>query len=364
MKNRYKINWDSFLVPMVFIILSIVGIVYSGKPFSVIMAGIVERFGRNAFLVMALIIPVIAGIGLNFSIVVGAIAAQMALLFVIDSHITGASGAFLAMALATPLAILFGTIIGNLFNRAIGREMVAGLIAGFLCNGLYQLIFLFLAGPFIPVKTANLLITRGHDEAGNPILIGIRNTIDLSSIQYALDDFIAGPRLFGLTIPYFVIVLIALACLFVFWFLKTKLGQEMRAVGHNRHIAEVSGINVKKIRILATVISTVMASWGQIIFLQNIGTINTYSSHEQVGMFAIAALLVSGASVSKASVWNALLGTILFHTIFLTSPLAGNTLFGEAQIGEFFRVFIAYIVIAVALVLHSLRESRQLKRNN
>ncbi|MGE5507466.1 MAG: ABC transporter permease, partial [Chitinophagales bacterium] len=100
-------------------------------------------------------------------------------------------------------------------------------------------------------------------------------------------------------------------------------------------------------------ISTVLAAWGQIIFLQNIGTMNTYNSHEQVGAFSIAALLVGGASVRKATIWNALVGVVLFHTLFVVSPLAGQTILGVPQVGEYFRSFLAYGVIAVALALHA-----------
>ena len=64
-------------------------------------------------------------------------------------------------------------------------------------------------------------------------------------------------------------------------------------------------------RVLAIVISTVLAGFGQIIYLQNIGTMNTYNSHEQIGMFSIAALLIGGASAVKASIPNAITGIIL-----------------------------------------------------
>jgi len=340
-------------VPLVFIILCAVGIYYSGKPASFIINSVIERLGRNCFLVVALIIPIVAGIGLNFSIVIGAMAAQIALIFITDWGIGGIGGVGLAFVLSTIPAVIFGYLVGRLFNRAQGREMVTGLITGFFANGIYQLVFLFGAGFIIPIATNAMLLPRGLNPDGTHRLLGLRNTINLREIQYALDDLIRLPQPQGITIPYFTILLIILACLFVVLFKKTKLGQEMKAMGHNLHIAEVAGINVKRNRIIATIISTVMAAWGQIIFLQNIGTINTYNSHEQVGMFAIAALLVSGATVSKATVWNALFGVLLFHTLFLTSPLAGNTLFGEAQLGEYFRVFVAYGVIAVALALHA-----------
>ena len=85
---------------------------------------------------------------------------------------------------------------------------------------------------------------------------------------------------------------------------------------------------------------------------------NTYQSHEQVGPYAIAAILVGGATVARANIWNALLGTLLFHTLFIVSPIAGQTLLGSAQIGEYFREFIAYAVIGVTLALHAWKKGR------
>ncbi len=87
--------------------------------------------------------------------------------------------------------------------------------------------------------------------------------------------------------------------------------------------------------------------------LQNLGNLRTYGAHEAVGMFAIAALLIGGASVSRATVGQALIGMVLFHTMFLVSPQAGKALLGDAQLGEFFRAFVAYGVIAASLAMHA-----------
>jgi simple sugar transport system permease protein len=231
--------------------------------------------------------------------------------------------------------------------------MVTGLIAGFFANGLYQLVFLFALGTLIPFHNPEMVLPQGY---------GLRNTVDLTPIQYAIDDLIpmklaVEGRL--LRVPVVTFLVVALFCLFTLYFLRTRLGQRLRAMGQDPHVAAIAGIQVDRNRVVATVLSTVFASWGQLLFLQNIGTLNTYNSHEQVGMFAIAALLVSGATVSHATVGQALLGTVLFHTLFVVSPLAGKALAGDAQIGEYFRVFVAYAVITVALVLHAWQAVRR-----
>ena len=92
---------------------------------------------------------------------------------------------------------------------------------------------------------------------------------------------------------------------------------------------------------------------------QNLGTINTTSSHEQIGMFSIAALLIGGASVTKASIPNVIVGVILFHLLFLVSPMAGKNLIGSGMLGEYFRQFVSYGVIALALVLYEWKRVTQ-----
>jgi simple sugar transport system permease protein len=96
-----------------------------------------------------------------------------------------------------------------------------------------------------------------------------------------------------------------------------------------------------------------------IIYLQNMGNIATYSSHSQIGMFCIAALLVGGASVDRASIGNVFLGVILFHTMFIVAPRAGAYITGDSMIGEYFRVFVSYAVITLALIMYETKKRRE-----
>ena len=149
------------------------------------------------------------------------------------------------------------------------------------------------------------------------------------------------------SVPMVTFFVVGLLCIFNNALMKTKIGQQFRAVGQNRTVANASGINVDRVRVIAIVISTVLAGWGQLIFVQNMGSFQTYGAHEQVGLYAGAAILVGGASIKKATNGQALLGCILFHLLFIVAPSAGKNLFGDAAIGEYFRVFISYGVIAL-----------------
>ena len=341
-QNKLKGFIIKNIVPIIFITFIAIGIPLSGYSSEYLIQAVITRLSRNAFLVIALLIPIIAGMGLNFAIVLGAMAGQMGVILITNYNVVGFQGLFLAMIISLPIAVLLGIFGGAVLNRAKGREMITSLILGYFMNGVYQLIVLYGMGRIIPISNKAILLSRGY---------GIRNAIDLKGIRLVMDKF-GSFTIFGINIPITTLLFIALFCLFIVWFRKTKLGQDMRAVGQDMEIARAAGIPVERTRILAIVISTVLAGFGQIMYLQNIGTMNTYNSHEQIGMFSIAALLIGGASVVKASIPNVFVGIILFHTLFLVSPMAGKQLLGDAQLGEYFRSFVSYGVIALALVLY------------
>ncbi len=467
------------MVVFLFVILCIAATYFSKQPLTFVVSELFTRIARNSFIVLSLIIPVIAGMGLNFGIVIGAMAAQLAIFLTTYWGFTGISGFLFTAVLATPFAVFFGFLVGKLFNYMKGNEMIGGLVLGYFAEGLYQLLFLFIFGGVIKLNNSDLMIATG---------VGVKNTIDLKdTVKYALDTvpmltivevgfyltliglgcsaafkvvkkqavdwkavavkavaaavvygltfikpverFLSADRLlllsavelgclltvlwqaflfarwkmlskradedsileplntqkmiayvalaavvYGLTyIPALYKVLIAVKlpvmtylcigalCGFNNILMRTRLGQNMRTVGQSRTVANAAGINVDKTRVIAMIFSTVLASWGQLIFLQNVGTLSTYGAHTQVGQFAIAALLVGGASVQNATNKQALLGIVLFHTLFIVSPLAGKELFGDPAIGEYFRVFVSYGVIAMSLAMHAWKKASKPK---
>ena len=390
-----------------FVLLCIGGMAVSGQTPAYVIYELFGRLSRNAFLVLALIIPIVAGMGINFAVTIGAMAAQIAALWVVEWGVSGLGGFCLAALLTIPLASFFGFLIGKLLNRMKGQEMIGGMILGYFANGLYQLLFLFIFGNLIPLKTPGLVI-KGST--------GVANTIDLSTergFKYALDGLWRIPfvqalyivcgvaavivillmatkklsakkgsiflavlaalcllvqipavaQIFSMVqVPMVTFLVIAALCLFNMGIMKTRLGQQFRAVGQNRTVANAAGIDVDRVRVIAIMISTVLAGWGQLIFVQNMGSFQTYGAHEQVGLYAGAAILVGGASIKRATNRQALLGCILFHLLFIVAPSAGKNLFGDAAIGEYFRVFVSYGVIAMALVMHAWSGVKQKKR--
>ena len=104
MNQKFKAGLIHNIVTIVFVILCIIGIVASQQPLPFILKELITRIGRNSFLVLALIIPVIAGMGLNFGIVIGAMAAQIVMIFGISYGFTGFSGSMFCIILLTLIA--------------------------------------------------------------------------------------------------------------------------------------------------------------------------------------------------------------------------------------------------------------------
>lgn len=335
------------VVPLMFIIISIIAIPLSRFSGNYLVSNIVTRLSRDSFLVLALLLPIMAGMGINFGMVLGAMSGQIGLIFITDWGVQGAPGLLLAAVVSTPIAIVLGYFGGQVLNRAKGREMITSMMLGLFISGIYQFFLLYICGSLIHFKSANLLLSRGY---------GVRNALNLD-VAGGFDNLLKIK--FGMiTIPVGTYMIVALICVFTVWFRKTKLGQDMRAVGMDRHVSDTAGIAVEKTRIQSIIISTVLACFGQIIYLQNIGTLNTYNGADSTALYAAAALLIGGATVARATIPNAIIGTILFHLMFIVMPMAGKYVTGSAMIGEYFRMFISYGIVTLALVLHSWKRQK------
>ena len=416
---------------------------------------LISRFIRNGVLVLSLIIPVMAGLGLNFGMTVGALAGMLAIIFVRYNYtiFPGIGGLVLCFVIATPIAILFGYLTGKLYNRTKGQELVAGLMLNWFATGLYMVFVLFVIGGIIPVQWGHRMINP-VPEGARPV--GLRHSFDMGMpveeftgrtpegtlpgmaralnnvwrmefayflaafavvvllvviVRYIIrrkDPATAQPKWkFGLQcglcaalaafalisagqiynwyhiheeaqltqpgirldqlegispfvveisrlerIPVITFLVILAVALFITYFSKTKLGQDCRAVGQSQAIANVSGIDVNRTRIIATIISTVLASWGMIIFLQDVGTVSTYTHHTMIGMFSVAAILVGGATVARASVKNVGVGLLLFHAMAVLSPTVGRFFSESELVGEYTRSLMVYGVIGLSLGLY------------
>jgi ribose transport system permease protein len=117
-------------------------------------------------------------------------------------------------------------------------------------------------------------------------------------------------------VPYSVII--ALGIFFViFWLLKyTVFGRKIYMVGGNENASYLSGINAKRIKFIAYLISGVTASYAGFLLACQVGAALPQSG-SGTEMYAIAAIVLGGLSLSggKGSMVGTLLGCMILTVI-------------------------------------------------
>jgi len=144
-------------------------------------------------------------------------------------------------------------------------------------------------------------------------------------------------------------VLICAVAVFTIIITRTKMEQDFTQLYSNVQNPTDSNRHSSKVRITAIAISTIVAAWGQIILLQNRGSFSTYGSHLGIGLLAVSALVVGGATISKATVRNAILGIILLQGFYIISIPALEQLF-SSNVSESLRIILINGVIVYTLI--------------
>ncbi|GLX02475.1 sugar ABC transporter permease [Microtetraspora sp. NBRC 16547] len=97
----------------------------------------------------------------------------------------------------------------------------------------------------------------------------------------------------------------------------TTFGRWMYAVGGNVEAARRAGISVTRIRVLAFVLSSVLAAFGGILSASRLSAVNQGSGGSDILLMAIAAAVIGGTSLfgGRGRTYAALLGILVIQSI-------------------------------------------------
>ena len=123
--------------------------------------------------------------------------------------------------------------------------------------------------------------------------------------------------------------------------------------------AKASGVNVNKMRVLGTVLSTMVAAVGILLYYQGYGFIQLYNGPMMMGFNSVAAILIGGASPRKARISHVLLGTFLFQGIMALGLPVANQILPEGNLSEVMRLIISNGIIIYALTQAKGGDSRE-----
>lgn len=231
--------------------------------------------------------------------------------------------------LAFLISVAIGTVCGLLVGLVISRANVPPIIAtmGFM--------YVF--------RAMGYLVSNGGEWAGAAALGSFK-------------DF-ATTKFLGLNCVIWVIIL---CYVFFYFFMKwTRTGRKIYAVGSNASAAEVSGINVKNIKMMVYVIMGFLAGLGGAL------QVSVYASAmpdmQQGGeMDVIAACVIGGVSMSggRGSVVGSLLGSLILATIAKALPLVGFDALWQNTI----KGVLILVVVVVNVVLQRIADKNALKR--
>lgn len=121
------------------------------------------------------------------------------------------------------------------------------------------------------------------------------------------------------------------------------------ASGDNPRFAEASGISVNRSRIVGTILSTVLAAVGIVVYAQSFGFMQLYQAPLNMAFAPVAAALLGGASTSKIKISHVIVGTLLFQSLLTIALPVANVLLPEGNLSEVIRLIVSNGIILFAL---------------
>ena len=323
------------LIITAFLILLLILAPFVGADLPTQITNIIARFSWNGILVLAMVPMVHSGCGLNFGLPLGIISGLLGATLSIEFGFTGGLSFVMAILIATPFALVLGSVYGWLLNKIKGGEMMIATYVGFSSVSLMCMMWLVL-----PYKSPNMVWGLSGK--------GLRTTISLEGYYIdVLADFLR-IKIGNLEIPTGTLLFFALLAFLIWAFLHTKTGTAMTAVGSNPTFAKAAGINVNKIRLLSVVMSTWLAAIGILVYEQGFGFVQLYMAPFYMALPAVSAILIGGATVNKATITNVIIGTILYQGIVTMTPTVMNNMV-HMDMSEVIRIIASQGMILYAL---------------
>lgn len=304
-------------------------------PLDQLFSNILTRFGMNGILVLAMVPTIRVGMGPNFGLPLGIICGLAGGTIAIEAELTGWPAFLLALGTGVALGAASGWLYAFLLNRIKGQEMTVGTYFGFSIVSL-MCVFWTLA----PYSNAAMIWPYGGT--------GLRNTISLQGwFGGIMDDFLAF-SVMGARVPVFTLLFFAACCWCMRLFLVSRTGVAMTAVGANPRFAGAMGVNVDKYRTIASVMSNALAAAGMLVYAQSFGFLQLYQAPLFMAFFAVASVLIGGATMRHITLGHVLIGNLLFQSVLVVSMPVANMLFSDS-LSEILRIIISNGIILYAL---------------
>lgn len=294
-----------------------------------------KRFGMNAVMVLAMVPMIQGGAGLNFGLSVGVIGGLLGSTLAMQLQMTGVFGFAGALIFTVVFSSILGWAYSLILNSVKGEEMTIAMYIGFSIVTLMSIMWIML-----PYSNPKMVWAY----AGS----GLRTTITLEGYWLNIMDNFLAINIGSFSFPTGTILFSVGAMFLMKIFMRSKTGSAITAVGSNPEFARASGININNARTTSIILSTVCGGVGILLYQQTFGFIQLYTAPLFMAFPAVAAILIGGASVNKASITNVIIGTILFQGILSMTPSVINSVL-QTDMSEVIRIVLSNGMILYAL---------------
>ena len=349
MKEKIIAAIKAIGVPRIIIFAFFILVVFGASHYNLglpsLFGSVLRRWGMFGILVLAMVPGIQCGIGPNFGVSLGIVCGLLGSLLVIEFNVTSFMGPWGAIAIAMLISVIFAVIVGYgygvLLNKVKGSEMTVSTYVGFSA-----IAFMNIWWVTIPCRSGEINWPIGGS--------GARSTINLATSFGELLNktggfYVVGEGSTGLYVPTGLLVFFFIVCYLVYLFMKSKTGKAMSAAGANPVFARASGIDVDKMRILGTAVSTALGALGIVTYAQAFGFLQMYNAPLMMGFACVAAILIGGASTKQAKISHVILGTFLFQGILVIALPVANKVFIGTDLSDIMRIIISNGIIIYAL---------------
>ncbi len=297
------------------------------------------------------------------TVIVGTMALGMALV-IITGQIDLSIGSALVMCTGA-------TIVAFNITNSIFFTLIAALAVGLACGTINGVLvayakmppFIVTLGTMLIYRSITLYLVREIDPAitgsssSQFAMISANSKYDFLRMQFGT----GGLKIGSFSIPYITFLFIALLVLFVLIANNTKYGKSVYATGSNEKSTHLAGIRVQWIKMSVFMVTGLLVGAASFIQAAKIGNITPASSGASYEMYAIAAVVLGGISMSggRGNMLGVLFGALSYTTInFIIVSIPSLS----ADIQNTFQGLVLILVILVQTAGPAIKEKISLFR--
>jgi simple sugar transport system permease protein len=338
-ENRFIRSLSNFgmtrSIIVAFLFYLLVQAYFLDLPMAQLFSSMLVRFGMNGILALAIVPTIHAGMGPNFALPLGIVCGLVGGTAAMEMGLRGWPSFMFALVFGAFLGGLMGWIYAFLLNRIKGQEMTVGTYCGFSVVSLMCIFW-----TLVPYTNTEMIWAYGGT--------GLRNTISLSGWFEKILDNLWSFEVCGVRVPTGTLLCFVLFCVAMNLFLRSRTGISVTAAGSNPRLASSIGIDIDRCRTVASIVSNALAAAGMLVYAQSFGFLQLYQAPLFMAFFAVASVLIGGASMNRITLANVIIGNFLFQSVLVVSMPVANVIFSDSM-SEILRIVISNGIILYAL---------------